>query len=559
MEYAENPKKSKHKKRLMKPIITILLTSVLLCVNAQNLTFEKLNSEKIKFAILFRLEKFDGIKRLTYEIDPRDAALRERNTARSKIIHPETKKLTLASTSTCFNILFDFYNPLRYRYKIMSTESTDPSSIAFEKFYSSVLDVAKKINPSIDGITSNQEPVSSTISQLYETRDYMDNGLAQSAPAGAGISPTFKTEITKIKSNELIDWVLWYFNTKRANNASATDTLFKKFAKVEAYLYNNIEESLAKELTDIKSPKIFYESFLMSMLEDLSKKNTAESFQKEMEKIYANLKKLKRLNDDASEICGQIEKLAFVSGKTEEEDYFIRYTDIKRSIYLQKANGIITYRTGLINKFEELLNDINDKFIPSIATLSTTKAFVQPTELGKINEINVQVIESDFEIINGKLTRKEDKTYNFDLLVSEYSSMIAEFGVGSIFFANVNADNFTSDNGIVSRNTDKFFYSPLISLNLVPNIGKGQAFWLMQLGVGSNIDRPCIAMGTGVRIYNVRKDVFKNFSITGGIVGCFVKQLRKYNVGDPATQDEIDKDGFYAPVFRPYIGIQINL
>jgi hypothetical protein len=549
----------------MKKLLTLFILGTPFLISSQNQTFEKLNSEKIKYAILFRLEKFDGKKRLTYEIDPRDEALVVRNTARSKIIHPETKKLSLASTSTCFNILFDFYNPLRYRYKIMSKESTDPSTLAFEKFYSSILDVAKKVNPAIDGITSYKESVSSTISQLYETNDYSKSTFFDQIT-----NPSDKTQhniaLTKIKSDELVDWVLWYFNTyhtqlKQINttNQSNIDTLFDKYILVESYLYDNLSEKLAEELTGTKSSKIFYESYLMSMLEDLSKKNTAESFQKEMDNIYLNLKKLKVLNDNASEICAKIESLPFnVNKNSNSEDYFIRYTDIKRSIYLQKVRGIINYRINLIDKLTDLLNDINDKFIPSLATTSTTKAFVQPTELGKINEINVQVIESDFEIINGKLNRKEDQTYNFDLSVSEYSSMIAEFGIGSIFFPSISANNYTSNNGIVSKTSDKIFYSPMASLNIIPNIGKGQAFWLLQFGVGSNIDRPCIAIGTGIRIYNVRENVFRNFAITGGVVSCFVKQLKKLHEGDTAQQTDIDKDQFYEPLFRPYIGLQIN-
>jgi hypothetical protein len=98
----------------------------------------------------------------------------------------------------------------------------------------------------------------------------------------------------------------------------------------------------------------------------------------------------------------------------------------------------------------------------------------------------------------------------------------------------------------------------MASLNLIPNIGKGQAFWMLQLGVGSNVDKPTIALGTGVRFYSVKESTFKNFSITVGAVGCFTRKLKTLIDGSLATETELEKDLFYSPEFRPYVGFQLN-
>ncbi len=523
----------------------------------QNQTLERLNADKINYAILFRLEKINGIDQLTYEIDPRDAALNDLNTARSKPIESNQKPLHLASTSSAFNIMFSFYNPLKYRYKVDLSESIDPSSLAFEKFYSSVLDITKKLSP--EGIGGGHTAsISETITRSYETFNYRDYPVTN-------IELATPIKIIRVKSDELIDWVLWYLQNRSGRlpiitgeNGKILEKLVESYIKTEQYMYDKLDEETTEALTGNKSVTLYYESYIAELLEKLRGAENRSEFELQLNKINASLTQLKGYNDRTLKLCEEIEKLELKEGKIEAEKYFVDYTKNKRTIYIDKVKSIIKSRVGIIESFNSLIKDINANFLPTIAANNATKQYALNTKIGAIYQCKIQIIKSNYLVENGAVKRKEDKAYEFEMIISEYTSLVAEFGLGTIFFPTVNADIFSSSNNIVTKTTSKLFFSPMASLNLIPNISKGQAFWMLQLGVGSNIDKPTVALGTGIRIYNVRESTFRNFSVTVGVVSCFVRRLNTLREGDTADQLQLDRDLYYSPEFRPYIGIQVN-
>ena len=565
----------------------------------QNLTRERLNSLKMDHSVLFRLEKIESRKRLTYEIDPRDVVLKEKNTSRSKVLSDEVKneeKLHLASTGTSFNILFEFLNPLKYSYKIESREKADPSSLALEKFYGSLFDLAKKINYNLDGNGTQKESVSTAINRLYELNNFYDPWLYdQTTQSQNRQSKQLDLNLVRLKSNELIDWVLWYYQTYYdrgkikgvrytivngveqpetpmvsnliyINNLSNMDSLIRKFLLAEKYLYQRLNEGLTSDLTGDKKKKLFFEAFLVDMFEEIGNANTASDFTNSLKKVKDNLAKLQSYNDEAEELCKQIEGITLNSKidaiKTitnpVEEIYFVAYTQDKRSSYLQKVRSVISTRTSLINKFNDLIKSIEDKFTPSIAAKNVTKVSVQTTEPGSMKEIDIELIENNYVIENGTLKKNEDNVYDFKLVVTEYTSMVAEFGLGAIFFPTIDINSYSISDGSIVKTTSKMYFSPMASLNLVPNIGKGPVFWMLQLGVGSNMNAPTIAAGTGFRVYSVQQNAFKNFSLTFGLVGSFTKKLNNLSEGALVSQAQLDSDVFFSPEFRPYVGLQLN-
>jgi hypothetical protein len=534
----------------------------------QNQTLDRLNASKMNDGILFNLETTTQGKKLTYLIDPKPEDLNGVNTSRTKLPVDNSKGIFLASNSSSFNILFAFLNPLRFRHRIQATENEDQSSLSFEKFYESLFSLAKTVNFGMPQNTNSQLSISSAITNIYEQHDLsraFDTYTAAKAKA-------INKDIVRIKSDELIDWTLWYYNTyfeMRAGKLNAKlgiDTtnlsnlrgLVDNFIKAEKYLYDKMDDDYAKSFGLSKDAKVYFESHMANILELLSKESTLESFKGRIAKIEDDLKLLKAYNDKAADFCKLIENVILTYKGSQVENYFIDYTKNKISTYLQNVRSTIGNRNSLIDNFNALISEIRTDYLNKTASGNTTKEAIQITKLGITYRLSVQLVESDFEIKNGSVKRKEDIIYNFELTVNEYTSMIAEFGLGTIFFPIVDANIFSSSNGVVTKTTSKLYFTPMASLNLIPNIGKGQAFWMIQLGVGSNVDKPTIALGTGVRFYNVRESTFKNFSITVGAVGCFTRKLNTLTEGSSATQATLEADLFYSPEFRPYIGFQLN-
>jgi hypothetical protein len=254
-----------------------------------------------------------------------------------------------------------------------------------------------------------------------------------------------------------------------------------------------------------------------------------------------------------------MKKVVLVDSKVEADSYFVAYTQQKVNTYSERITGIVKTREDLLDKFEKLLDEIDSKYIVTRSSPITTKPYIVKTKIGSIEKVDIIITETKYAIENNVIKKSETKLYNFMLDIYEHTSIVAEFGLGSLFFTPVENYSYSIVSGSVLRSeTNKIVYTPAASLNLVPNIGKGQAFWMLQLAVGSSINTPSVALGTGLRIYSVRSSAFRNFSITTGIVSVFTRQLNKLAEGSPATQAALVGDLQYAPVFRPYIGIQIN-
>jgi hypothetical protein len=415
---------------------------------------------------------------------------------------------------------------------------------------------------------NSQLSISSAITNIYEQHD-----LSRAFDKYTDVkAKAINKEIVRIKSDELIDWTLWYYNTyfdmidEKLNAKSRIDTtnlpnlrgLVDNFIKAEKYLYDKMDDDYAKSFGLSKDAKVYFEAHMANILELLSKESTLENFNNRIAKIEDDLKLLKAYNDKAADFCNQIENVVLTYKKNPLENQFIDYTKNKISAYLQNVRSTIGNRNSLIDNFNALLGEIRTGYLNKTASGNTTKVAIQITKLGITYRVSIQLIESDFEIKNGSVKRKEDLVYNFELTVNEYTSMIAEFGLGTIFFPTVDANSFSSVSGVVAKTTSQHYFTPMASLNLIPNIGKGQAFWMLQLGVGSNVDKPTIALGTGVRFYSVKESTFKNFSITVGAVGCFTRKLKTLIDGSLATETELEKDLFYSPEFRPYVGFQLN-
>lgn len=554
-------------KRIL-PALAIQICVLSFSCFGQNQTLDRLNASKMNDGILFSLEPINQGKTLTYLIDPKPEELKEVNTSRTKLPVDNSKGIFLASNGSSFNILFSFLNPLRFRHKIQTTESTDQSSLSFEQFYGSLFSLAKTVNIGMPQNTNSQLSISAAITNIYQQHDLsiaFDTYLDAKAKA-------INKEIVRIKSDELIDWTLWYYDTyfemngEKLRKKPRIDTtnlpnlrrLVGHFIKAEKYLYDKMDDDYAKSFGLSKDANVYFEAHMASILELLSKESTLEAFNKRISKIEEDLILLKAYNDKATDICDQIEKVVLTYKVNQLENQFIDYTKSKISTYLRKVRSTISNRNSLIDNFNALLGEIRTGYLSKTASGNTTKEAIQITKLGVTYRVSIQVIESDFEIKNGSVKRKDDIIYNFELTVNEFTSMIAEFGLGTIFFPIVDANTFSSTDGKVTKTTSKLYFTPMASLNLIPNIGKGQAFWMLQLGVGSNVDKPTIALGTGVRFYSVKESTFKNFSITVGAVGCFTRKLKTLIDGSLATETELEKDLFYSPEFRPYVGFQLN-
>jgi hypothetical protein len=543
----------------------------LLIVNSygQNVPLERLNASKIDNSILFRLENIDGNKTLTYEIDTRDKALEEKNTSRSHQV--EGNKLSLASTGTSFNILFDFFNPLRYSYKINHEENIDPTTIAYESFYNYVLGIAQKINANADLTTLKSVEVSQTIQDDREVfQDFpnkiqefiSDETIRNNRPnRDTTVINTSTRTITTIKTSELLDWVLWYYKTSpnlRPPSKKSVEDLLKEIKEIEKVIYGTVPDQTI--IDSKKGNKLYYETYLIQLFEDLRKTDSFEEFSQMLSVIKGGIAKLKSYNKKLNEFHASMKNVVLVDSKAEAFDsYFILYTRHKINVYSDKIGTLIKNRDDLLTKFEKLLEEIDSKYIVTRSSPITTKPYIVKTKLGSTEKVDIVITENKYSVENGAVKKEETKLYNFVLNVYEFTSVIAEFGLGTIVFPTVISDTYLSNNGVVTKSEiNKLFYTPAAALNLVPNIGKGQAFWMIQFAVGSSINTPVIGVGTGVRIYNVRNSTFRNFSITGGIVGCFTKQLSKFSEGSNATQAELDNDLQFSPTFKPYIGIQIN-
>lgn len=547
--------------RVLPVLILVSLTGF-----SQNIPLERLNASKINNSILFRLENIDGAKILTYEIDARDRALEGKNTSRSHEV--DGNKLSLASTGTSFNILFDFFNPLRYEYKINHEENIDPNTIAYENFYNYVLGVAQKINSNADLSAIKSIEVSETLqSNLEESsvvssipfRLYDVSAEKKTNGSGTPISNESINTIRSIKSAELIDWVLWSYKVKLSGESKVSiDSLVKHIKAIEKTIY----EPMPKDdlIESKKNLKIFYEPYVLQLFEDLRHADSFEDFSKTIGLVKDAIDKLKSSNQRLSTFYNAMKDVVLIDSRGETSDsYFILYTRHKISAYSDKVKGIIKNREDLLAKFEKLLQDIDTKYIATRSTPITTKPYIVKTRIGSIEKVDILITENNYEIESGVIKKTETKLYNFSLNVYEYTSVVAEFGLGTIFFPVINTSTYLSTNNtVIKSGENKLFYTPAASLNLIPNIGKGQAFWMMQLTVGSSINTPVVGIGTGVRIYNVRNSAFRNFSITGGVISCFTRQLDKLSEGATASPAVLDNDLQYSPVFRPYLGIQIN-
>ena len=100
----------------------------------------------------------------------------------------------------------------------------------------------------------------------------------------------------------------------------------------------------------------------------------------------------------------------------------------------------------------------------------------------------------------------------------------------------------------------------MAALNLIPNIGKGSVFPMIQIATGANAAKPVFATGGGFRLYSVNSSFLTNFSVTVGAIWNVQKGLDKLSLGDPVSnQTQIDNDLRY--VIKPpkiYLGFQFN-
>ena len=314
----------------------------------------------------------------------------------------------------------------------------------------------------------------SSIESSIPFRIYSDN--AKPPKVATVIDNQSIKTINSIKSAELIDWVLWSYNVKLTGESKkSVDSLYKHIQLIEKTIYEHMPNDDLIESK--KNLRVYYEPYVLQLFEDLRNVDSFEEFSKAIQVIKGAIEKLKVSNQRLSGYYNAMKDVVLIDSRAESSDsYFIFYTRHKINTYSDKVKGIMKNREDLLIKFDQLLHEIDTKYIATRSTPITTKPYIVKTGIGSVEKVDIVITENNYEIESGAVKKSETKLYNFTLNVYEYTSVVAEFGLGTIFFPAVNADTYLSSNNTVTRSgVDKIFYTPAASLNLIPNIGKGSA------------------------------------------------------------------------------------
>lgn len=544
----------------------------------KNYAYKRLNSLRMRDFILLRIERLDTGDRLTYEIDVRDGALKTKNTARSK---PMPKELSLTCTGTSFNILFDFMNPLKYSYEFKEDYTEDPSKVALEQFYNSLLNLTKQVTTNAEKGIVQSIDIAESIKGHYEFfESKSQNIITNLGNQGGGTNKDFE-DLKQFRSDELLDWAIWNLeyakrkvsaqkgrskdeNTISDKNTELISTMKKHMISTEKYLYESVPKEHIPQGLLIKRSRLYYEIYVLELLRILGETISAEEYERIKERVNTACVLLKEYNDSAEISCKAMEDITLVNTNA-EQSFFNEYTQGKKTVYLQRVRSVISQRNEQIKKLMELISYVSEVYENKMSSPNAAKLHVVRIEPGKIASVNIIIRENNFKVEDGKVKNLGGRAFNCVLKASEYTTFVAEFGLG-LAYTNLLYQKYSTNtsNGIttvVGDGYDRTNFVPFTALNLIPNMGRGSIYWMLQCGVGASNSRPIIATGTGFRVYGLGENFVRNFSITLGTLWTFTKELNQLSIGQQVKdQKALDDDMKY--VFRtipkPYLGVQFN-
>lgn len=555
----------------MKKILLFLLLSNFFQAFAQNVTYQRLKARKIKDYVILRVEDIEGKKQITREIESRDGTIKS---------HPlKNGELYLASTESSFNIIFDFMNPLLYKVEIKEQTSPDPIYSNINSFYDQLGNLVQ------------------TTQKLPSPPFGSEKKISENKTAGTD-NATKASDLSQYKSDDILDWKMWEYqyskDTVQFFNKKSMQFIYTHVSAIDDFLNNQqFESSVKKMIEDLQNAKTLSDFRLVVAKAKKDIKITSDTNETQVKEIQTTggtnitwnfseptINPLK-INSEFITNYNKKSKVVYTIAtltkavndsidKNIRGTVFKTYTEKKISNYLASAENIMKQRKEITKRVEDLLALLDSYLQTRVYTCRASCEYIKGGVVvfddDEVADVTVTITGLSYNFDDYRQEPSKE-VYQAILKVSNYTSVIPEFGLGAFYaltdisFPKYGTSTDAAGNTIIaSAGEDKLRLIPSAVLNLVGNWGYGPAYPMLQFGVGSGKVMPTFSTGVGTKIFSFKDRSLRNVSISIGGIWHWAQQLDKLKIGDPVKGTaDINNDLTY--VLQPpswYLGIHFN-
>lgn len=503
--------------------------------------FDRINGVPIKNSIYLYLDKD---RNFYYSIDDeqRPHSLDDGSYFNIKNIHRND-----------FQIYIQFYNPLRNNLTSSQKDIADPAYQALSDFISKL--------PS--GVTKTAEDVASDKSSI-------------------DVSGTTDIEISVL----LNEWIFKFVNLidpnyikgkKLEDNYNSVVKILNGIAKTEKFLFGsfttpetnagderNLSDWVKFSGTNLYNAEDNYENFLKILNESSLLQDALKNYQSTGKKNFDAVVQL--LTNDFDKQIGPL--IAFeedtagkitnnVNGRKSFKDYSIAFaktiaTNTQTQFSVQEAT--ITRHNELIKKLTTFCDDFKGENIGGkIYSKGYKKAYSYKldwkTKTMKSFTFDTKGLNED-----GSDIMKSDKTTS--IIVAKKLGVYSFVSTG-ILYTNFSYPQYavSTDNNVntVAKTGDvKVNVRPAIFLNMLITTWD-PVYPFAQIGISTGVSDALFPVGIGVSFGS-------SFSISGGVIFGYYKDLNQLEVGKPVKDDAaLQSDLTNQALFKPYFSINYNL
>lgn len=514
----------------MKKKATILFTAFLL-MNMLGLSQTNYDKNIIMHGIFLTVT--DG--HLNYSID------------KKKLISTyDLSKNQLNASAKCenVNIVIDYINPLKMSYNVTYTNTVNPDLENVVKFFN-------VLTPELAKLGYNTfDKTNFSVSDYYTK---LEGKAENKAPETSYYKIGFKTQ-------ELYQLAILILDHPNVYLKSSSDLSSDLHAFLKNFMSNEID------LTDIK--KDIKESINLLLQADDFKKAKEEAYPKFLKQIDSLNKHLKNETDKLDEIKTIYKDFNEGSSSSDSLTKLSAYIVKNYRIYLlQQYTSKVNEEVNKIQKIIDAITALGKNFKKNLdlydecACGNSFKIAEIPIKNEEYKDVVITINLYDLELTDEyelKVTQKSELKGKISL--KPFSLLSTDFAFGLLYPFNLTYPIYSTGTNaggqlIVSKaKNERIRFSTGAMLNLIFKTPTYPAFPLIQLGIGTGNEYPTIFTGAGIKF-------IKNFTITGGIMTGWYKELNNLNVGDAITgEDILKKDLQYTPILKPsfYLGAQYS-
>lgn len=577
----------------MHKLLYSLLLSALMSaqVAVGQTTEELLGAKRVRHFVVLKADLRD--KSLGYFLDD-DKESRNIKNAHGKVCFAVEEKGPLKQ----LRIESAYLNPFRYQIAFGDTTASEPTYIHVNKFLEAVVGLSNQLtmggaNAGIEGFTA---PKAATEAIAFDTGKSIRIALkVKASSVDATLSSENKRHIIKINSAKntftylleqvdapsLIGWV-YHVQTAPADIAwlpeaispdSTPATIIKKLREKSADTTHTraVLIKLAQCSRQYYQPDTAKYTLLEAVkgaLDEVAGANSFEALKVSHAKFKAAITRMQAFNKKSADALKAFmeEQKRDLPGertnKTAASSALVNYSRQSFSDFENRANDIQATREQLVATLVALdgeLDNITAELSGSSSSYRLATLFLTEEKLREFT-VTVHSRTIAMTVTGGIAVSVGEVLIKNEMRLRASKKLIPEFGTG-LFYTNIEYPRYgtrvaNGETFVEAAAATKYRAVVAAHLNLVFNEWDGLIHPLLQVGVGTGKDTPCMLLGGGLRFTQPRR-----LAISGGAIWTWRRQLDSLSVGDKIAgtaqlEDDLKLTLRAAPSL--YLGIQLN-